>query len=202
LIDPADLARETKVPASVTHMNALKDAHDFHEKLKLHFHQPTYAHYGADRKHESFGAIYWEASETLPNALRTALPKAKASQWTLKGQATLDVEGRSFRMTLANKRTPETDDDEDAGDGTVPYHSARLVQGCELSAVFHLRGFPHPESYGNENVLENVPWCIGRLVQLATPVKDLPHSKDGSSWLGCSNTNGPLSASAPLQEHS
>jgi hypothetical protein len=77
-----------------------------------------------------------------------------------------------------------------------------IDQGCDLTAVFQLREFPHPESYGNENVLENVPWCIGQLVQLATPIKDLPQSKGGSSWLECSDTDAPRSASASSQEDS
>lgn len=39
-------------------------------------------------------------------------------------------------------------------------------------------GFDHQMSYGNLHVRENVLYCIGKIVQLATPVAELPQCKE------------------------
>lgn len=201
-LDPAKLAEKDKTTPLEKYRDNLLEATNFHDTLKLHFHPRTYAHYGSDKKQAAFGAVRWQTGKPLPQDLRESLPGLIATQWTEYGEATLGATRPAdaglqrespdrlpevrpaltggVDFALAGYPSPAYDHSEDAGDGTVPNPSADLVDKAGLLAAFRLKGFDHQNSYGNANVLDNVTWCLGKLVQYATPADQLV-SKSGKA---------------------
>jgi hypothetical protein len=116
---------------------------------------------------------------------RSALDKAMATEWTKHGKAKLALPEQAgqkpekISLRLANKRTPESDNDENAGDATVPRLSGKLIEagGESVRAVFCMKGVEHGASYKDFNVQDCVMACLGRLVQRAKPISALPASK-------------------------
>jgi len=54
-----------------------------------------------------------------------------------------------------------------------------LITQCSPSPkAFRMTGFDHQMSYGNLHVQENVLYCIGKIVQLASPVAELAQCKE------------------------
>ena len=63
----------------------------------------------------------------------------------------------------------------------MPFPSgAAIAQADGIHCVFRMKGFDHQGSYMNRDVIENVMYCIGKIVQNATPAKDLPTTKEGA----------------------
>lgn len=172
LIDPAGLVRD-KTPFQAFE-RAMTDARDFHGKLGLYFHPNTFAHFGAEKeKKNSFHNVCWEGEYRFlrgrPKVNGThaeELMKAKAQSWTLRGECTLEFNGEQMEFELAGK--------DGGGDATVPELSGAAVENAGLKATFRMKGFVHAESYNDKHVQNNTIYCIGRIVQDAKPVKDLP----------------------------
>ncbi|MES2118289.1 MAG: hypothetical protein V4578_24190 [Pseudomonadota bacterium] len=182
LIDPAGLVKKRNVrrtPFDV-YLKTLSYVQQFHDTLGLYCHPNTYAHYGSDHNEHSFGRVHWQTADYVQGELRAALMQSPAASWTLTGQATVGAGSREFKFHLLDKLDPERDDDNDAGDGTVPFPSgAAIAKADGAQCVFRMKGFDHQGSYINRDVIENVMYCIGKIVQKATPAKDLPSTKEG-----------------------
>ena len=97
--------------------------------------------------------------------------------------------------------SPDQDYREDAGDSTVPSPSARLVDEAGLLATFRMKGFDHQNSYRDANVLDNVAWCLAKLVQNATPADQLIQKK-GQAPTCEPDTASADSSPASSSEHS
>jgi len=187
LIDPAGLVEgQTSYQA---YAKAIEAAHDFHDALGLYFHPNTYAHYGADEKENSFHSVRWQAGSSfgrdLPNiGIQHAeeLMKASAQTWTKRGQCKVEFNGAQVKFKLAGK--------DGGGDATVPEPSGAIVEKAKLIATFRMKGFEHALSYNDPHVLDNTVYCIGRIVQDAKPIKELPQK-----GMQCSATNEPGAAS-------
>jgi hypothetical protein len=84
---------------------------------------------------------------------------------------------------------------------TVPGPSGRLVEdgGESVKLVCRMKGFDHQGSYNHPDVLTNVTYCLGKLIQLATPIDQLPQSK-GSPWPDTSAADSSESASSSSPE--
>lgn len=177
LIDPADMAKDDDLTPIEAYGKALGQAEDFHDKLGLYCHPNTYAHYGADAKEISFGSVYWTTTAQIPDNLKFGLPDELAAKWTKLGKTEI-VNGNNQKITfkLANKRKPESDAYPDAGDGTVPIQSGDLIKE-NAAHVFMMKGFEHSAAYKDKNVIDNVMYCLGKIIQDATPIKDLPKTK-------------------------
>jgi hypothetical protein len=196
LIDPAELGKGDNLEPVEMYMEALRKARQFHEQLRLYFHPQTYAHYGSDKEQVTFGAVRWVTTDRIPDNLRDALTALPPGEWTVSGKATLGEGEARVRLKLDSKRKPASDGDEDAGDVTVPRHSGRLVEdgGENVKLVCRMKGFDHQGSYKHPDVLSNVTYCLGKLIQLATPIDQLPQTK-GSSWSEPSAADSAESAS-------
>jgi pimeloyl-ACP methyl ester carboxylesterase len=201
LIDPAELAAARDLTPLDSYDRAIAAARGFHDRLGLYFHPQSYAHYGADKEQVAFGAVRWVTTDRVPQALDATLMTALASDWTVSGKATLGEGEQRLRLHVDNRREPASDADEDAGDVTVPGPSGRLVEngGENVKLVCRMKGFDHQGSYNNPDVLTNVTYCLGKLVQLATPIDQLPQSK-GSSWPETSAADSSESASSSSPE--
>ncbi|MES2118293.1 MAG: hypothetical protein V4578_24210 [Pseudomonadota bacterium] len=179
LIDPTGLVKASgrnMTPFQV-YKETLEDVRLFHDTLGLYCHPNTYAHYGSDHDEHSFGRVHWQTNDYVQGEWRAGLMQSPASSWNLTGQVTVGSGSREVKFQLLDKLNPEKDDDDDAGDGTVPAPSgAAITKADGAQCVFRMKGFDHQGSYVNRDVIENVMYCIGKIVQKATPAKDLPSS--------------------------
>lgn len=181
LIDPAKLL-DAKKGAFKSYLDILGDAAKFHDTLGLYCHPNTYANYGSDHREVSFGGVHWSTNGYLYGPIRADLMKLQAKSWTMDGDTTLAADGNPITFKLINKPSPVRDSEPDAGDGTVPSPSgASIISADGAQAVFRMKGFDHQGSYSHPDVFDNVIYCIGKIVQLATPAKDLPTKKGGQS---------------------
>lgn len=180
LIDPAGLVKTrggNQTPFQV-YRETLEDVRLFHDKLGLYCHPNTYAHYGSDHNEHSFGRVHWQTTDYVHDELKATLTQSPATFWSLTGQASVGAGSRAVKFHLLDKLDPERDDDNDAGDGTVPLPSgAAIAKADGAQYVFRMKGFDHQGSYTNRDVIENVMYCIGKIIQKAIPAKDLPSTK-------------------------
>ena len=197
LIDPAKLHEENNVAPWDAYKVAITEARDFHDKAELYCHPNTYAHYGADAKQKSFGSVHWTTSADIPSNIKEGLGGLTSESWTKLGKAAVGTENDGINFKLQDKTKPEKDDDPDAGDGTVPIHSAELV-GENATHVFKMKGFDHAGSYKDENVIENVLYCLGKMIQGAIPAKDLPQNKGETCSAPASDSPDSASQSSPV----
>lgn len=197
LIDPAGLGKDLAPMDS--YVKSLRKAHRFHKNLGLYFHPHTYAHYGSDKKQAAFGAVRWLTADHIPIGIGDALMLMQASEQNGAGMAAVRVAGLQVQLKLENSRKPSSDNDEDAGDATVPTPSGYLVErgGDNVKSVFRMKGFDHQGSYKHPDVMSNVTYCLGKLIQLATPIEELPQNK-GNSWSDTASEELPDSASSLL----
>ncbi len=172
LIDPAGLV-EGVTPFEAYGM-ALRKAKKFHGNLGLHVHPNTYAHYGADEKKNSFHSVRWEAERSFEGQPVIAAQhtsdlmqaQARAGSVTKRGKCTVDLNNEPINFNLAGK--------DGGGDATVPEPSGKKVEDMVLKATFRMHGFEHAKSYNDRHVLDNTVYCVARIVQDATPAKQLP----------------------------
>lgn len=129
-------------------------------KAKPYYHPRTYAYYGADEEHRSFGQIRWVATE--PNGQNCVitdnnLKQAHLSHCFADGTREVQVEGRfplRFRPWLQDA----------AGDDTVPYQSGAGAAAGVLQA-FRMQGYSHQGSFQHEDVILLTQYLIAKIVQ-------------------------------------
>lgn len=198
LIDPAGLAQKNNKTPIGFYQDSLDAAKAFHDTVGLYSHPNTYAHYGSDRRQIAFGGIHWVTSDTVPEALRTSLLALPARSWTRLGKTQVLAGDRTVTFKTANRRKPESDAATDAGDGTVPSPSGAVIGKSDGAAhVFCMKGFDHQGSYSHPDVLDNVMYCLAKIIQKATPAKDLPQHKEGEPTPCPDSTQGSPESAPP-----
>jgi pimeloyl-ACP methyl ester carboxylesterase len=141
--------------------DAIKSAEKFHRELADYYHPQTYAFYGADKHHLSYGQIRWVAQEPGNSAaipLTWAnLQKAKFIEHGLDGARIVEVEGK-YRLRFV----PEPQDA--PGDDTVPLQSG-AGPADHVTLVFPTRGYGHQESFQDSNMILLTRHLIVKIVQ-------------------------------------
>jgi len=179
LLDPANLSAKTDRKPLKSYRIAITKAMNFHNTLQLSCHPVTYAHFGSDPKHVSFGKVTWATSDPLMFTGTTMLANAQSVSHSKLGASTLMFGDKNVIFELSNREPATKDDNFNTGDGTVPLPSGQLISRCSPSPkAFSMTGFDHQMSYGDPHVQENVMYCIGKIVQLATPVAALAQCKE------------------------
>ena len=179
LIDPAGLTSSGDSTPINAYRRVLKTAMTFHDTVQLECHPVTYAHFGCDPKHVSFGRVIWATGDALTPAGTSMVSNAQPASHTKLGASMLALGDEKVKFELVNHEPATKDDNFNAGDGTVPLPSGELITQCSPSPkAFRMTGFDHQMSYGNLHVQTNVLYCIGKIVQLATPVAELPQCKE------------------------
>lgn len=168
LIDPKGLMGDKPLKH---YRKALDEARGFHDRLGLYAPPYTYGYYGIDdSKYRTFGKVRWE-TEALPDGDALPLLINRDAERTLTGKAAVPLrEGEQARsrvtLRLGNERNQ-------AGDGTVPLDSARVLDRLDPppQAVFRLEGINHQMSYANRFAIQATIYGIARLAQLAAPAQ-------------------------------
>jgi pimeloyl-ACP methyl ester carboxylesterase len=159
LSDPAQKFRNEQ-GAKDAIRKVIESVEQFHrETLDTYYHPNTYAFFGADPDHKSFGAVSWVARDSGAGAvftdanLRSAVSVGYGETWSRE----VRVEGKTTLNFV-----PALQDC--AGDGTVPQQSGIGPKG-KVRQVFEMRGFDHQGAYKNEGVLLLTQHLIVKLVQ-------------------------------------
>jgi pimeloyl-ACP methyl ester carboxylesterase len=164
LIDPrlADPAKKYNDEAEVNDVirKAVNHAERFHRQvLDTYYHPNTYAFYGADPEHMSFGAVRWVARDPGAGAVFTEsnLRGAVRKEYGSTGGRRVRVEGRTELYFVPARQDV-------AGDGTVPHQSGAGPRG-KVKQLFDVRGFDHQGAFNHDAILMLTQHLIVKLVQ-------------------------------------
>ena len=139
---------------------AVDSAERFHrDVLGTYYHPNTYAFYGADPEHMSFGAVRWLARDPGNGAVFTEsnLRSAARVGYGTTGGRRVRVENRTELHFVPARQDV-------AGDGTVPHQSGVGPRG-KVGQLFDIRGFDHQGAFNNEAILSLTHHLIAKLVQ-------------------------------------
>lgn len=139
---------------------AIDNAERFHrEVIGTYYHPNTYAFYGADPEHMSFGAVRWVARDPGNGAVFTEsnLRNAIRVGYGTTGGRRVRVEDRTELHFVPARQDV-------AGDGTVPHQSGVGPRG-KVQQLFDIRGFDHQGAFNNEAILLLTHHLIAKLVQ-------------------------------------
>lgn len=179
--------RSPSIPAAwKNYSDQIRAAEAFHNLLADYYHPNTYSHYGADEQYKAFHRITWKltvghvASQThgLPS---TRLPVPTAEQAmnlrlvtdNMAGRVTM-INDRSEAQLLAqhgwgithdtrgDRYMADLQDQDEAGDETVPAHSA-AASGHKAKFVARMTGFGHQDSYKDAKVQAVTLYSILRI---------------------------------------
>ncbi|ROL90114.1 esterase/lipase family protein [Pseudomonas chlororaphis] len=169
----------------------LLEAKRFHTDLGSSYHPNTYTHYGADEGQMAFHRVTWNLQPQMISAYRQGLPATPGPapssvhaiglrMWREDYEGTVylinDAEGKDMimqhgmavtRNTKGNAYVGELQDQDQAGDATVPAHSA---EDSARQAVFAARmtGFEHQGSYDNRMAQNVTLYSVLRIGTAAT----------------------------------
>jgi hypothetical protein len=153
----------------------LDRAQNFHQKIAHTYHPNSYAHYGADRGHLSFGEVVWEISQhcadptgwqnwpiisdTKQGELELVRPSLDAGTQSLLPE--IDEVPRSIYATLLPPSAP--------GDQTVPAKSSdHQLKSGTFKGIFRQTGYEHQSSYKDPGAIASTLYSIVRIAQSAT----------------------------------
>lgn len=149
LADPAGKYKNKKKPVQTAIREAIDNAEQFHVRyLDDYYHPNTYAFYGADPEHVSFGQVHWVGTkETGLNTLLTPgnVKAAKPSVSYREGARLVNVD---TDCSVIFKPKPG----DIPGDGTVPHQSGAGPAG-KVKQIFETRGYDHQGSYNDHTML-------------------------------------------------
>lgn len=160
LCDPANKYRNSKNAVKNVIWGAIDRAERFHrDTLDTYYHPNTYAFYGSDRAHMSFGSVRWVVRDPGNGAVFT--------EANLRGAGFA-----GYRETVGRRITVEGKTALDAvpayqdvgGDGTVPAESGAGPRG-KVKQLFEIRGIDHQGAFKNESILMLTQHLVAKLVQ-------------------------------------
>jgi pimeloyl-ACP methyl ester carboxylesterase len=161
LADPAHLYANQQDGVHGVIGDAIDAAERFHRGLDNYYHPRTYAYFGSDTAHLSYGQIRWLARGTGASAGALLTPaNIRAARFighAPGGERTVEVGGH-HRFTFS----PEPQDA--PGDDTVPRQSGVGPLG-KVRQVFSTRGYRHQESFKDNDMVLLTRYCIVKIVQ-------------------------------------
>lgn len=158
--DPAGKYKGNEAALRYDIVTAINSAERFHkELLGTYYHPNTYAFYGADPDHKSFGTVRWVARDPGDGAVFT---EANLRSAALTGYR--ETVGRRVKVEKRSSLEFVPARQDIMGDGTVPSQSGAGPRG-KVKQLFELRGFDHQEAFNNEAVLLLTQHLVAKLVQ-------------------------------------
>jgi pimeloyl-ACP methyl ester carboxylesterase len=164
MVDPAlcDPANKHKAKSGVKGavLEAIDKAENFHRHtLDTYYHPNTYAFYGSDPAHMSFGAVRWVARDPGAGAVFTEgnLRGATLAGYRETVGRRIKVEGRTNLDVVPARQ-------DIGGDGTVPPQSGAGPRG-KIKQLFELRGIDHQAAFNNDAALLLTQHLVAKLVQ-------------------------------------
>jgi hypothetical protein len=161
-IDPANVDPAGRLQGQVLRKirDAIDQAEYFHRTfLGSEYHPNSFAFYGADSAHLSFGTYRWVANVDTGNLTKADLGNAVLLGNTATG-------GRRVRLLDGRTIVFEPSVQDVPGDGTVP-HQSGAGPTAHVRGVFRTIGYDHQGSYGNEAMLKLTLHLVGKIIQRA-----------------------------------
>jgi pimeloyl-ACP methyl ester carboxylesterase len=160
LADPANLYK--KASEVVKKINkAVSTAEEFHHWLADYYHPTTFAYYGNDKAHPTYGQIRWVANRSDESAQVPVTPaniqSAKYFAQGPEGARKVDIEGKAVLQFSVEQQ-------DTAGDDTVPHQSGAGPSG-KVKQLFATHGYRHQESYKQRDTILLTCYCIVKVVQ-------------------------------------
>jgi hypothetical protein len=160
LVDPAGKYKGNEIELRRDVVTAINSAEKFHRKtLDTYYHPSSYAFYGADSKHKSFGAVRWVARDPGAGAVFT-----ESNLRSAKLAGDLQAVSRSVKVEDRTVLDFDPAPQDVGGDGTVPSQSGAGPLG-KVKQLFELRGVDHQDAFNNEAVLLLTQHLVAKLVQ-------------------------------------
>jgi hypothetical protein len=160
LVDPAGKYGGEKRRVERAVKEAVDSAEHFHRDiLDTYYHPNSYAFYGADSAHLSFGNVRWVARDPGAGAVFTDANLRGATRvgYGETGGRRVSVEGKTTLHFVPARQDV-------AGDGTVPSQSGSGPQG-RVGQLFEIHGVEHQGAYTQEAILQLTQHLIVKLVQ-------------------------------------
>jgi pimeloyl-ACP methyl ester carboxylesterase len=161
MIDPAlaDPARKFASPVLIAKkiVEAITQAELFHTTvLGDYYHPNSYAFYGDDPAHLSFGSCRWHAVKTAAAPEKGLLASGTVISRNPEtgGRTVKFSDGRTVQFTHSVQDGP--------GDGTVPQQSG-MGPAKGVKQLFRTRGYDHQGSYADESMLALTLQLIARI---------------------------------------
>lgn len=137
-------------------------ASNFHNKLSGTLHPHTHLQYGNDgQNHKAFGSVLWK-----PNARHSGISSQVLTHLSFDDHEDGKVRIRGFKGQTGRLEETylfELSEQDVAGDGTVPIHSAAaLNEAAELVAVH--AGYDHQSSFHDARSKSLVAYGIVRMI--------------------------------------
>jgi len=154
-------AKQEKAGSANT-FRLLTGAKRFHNKISETYHDQSYAHYGAAADRLAWHRVVWEIdsdarfSDASDLSVETDFGDGTLDAVDPTCHSPSDMPAPSFRVHLR----PPTD----AGDQTVPLHSAdHQLRSGKFQGVFRQSGYEHQASYNNDAALHSTLYSIVRI---------------------------------------
>jgi pimeloyl-ACP methyl ester carboxylesterase len=145
----------------------LDQAKAFHNDIAATYHDNSYAHYGADLKRAAWHNVVWDIKGETNIANVEALKIVFDS-----GQGALrliDPSGPSASKTGLPEFVASMQEPNDAGDQTVPLHSAEhQLRSGKFKGVFRQSGYEHQDSYKDDRALRSTLYSLVQIAKQMT----------------------------------
>lgn len=161
LLDPAERFSKNGKKAWEFYTRRIHDVRKFHQTLGTYVHPHTYAFYGADAD-TSWEEMRWKTVTPVKQFEGPGCSWPGESRWI---GAMIDEQLVTFQL----------DDQEAAGDGTVPADaSGRAIGDWGAKQCFRLKGFDHQSAFSDPTVRRVTLYSLALLAQ-ASPCVQEPH---------------------------
>lgn len=140
----------------------LDRAKSFHNAIENTYHDESYAHYGADPKRAAWHKVVWEIDN---NASLSDVDFLTIKEDDEKGNMrVIDPTRRTNPTVPAELFSIALLDPVDAGDQTVPLHSAEAqLRSGKFKAIFRQSGYEHQASYSDKAVISATLYSLFRI---------------------------------------
>ncbi|MCC6071664.1 esterase/lipase family protein [Massilia sp. GCM10020059] len=163
-INPAETEFGSSFENTCAHLDQAKA---FHNEIACTYHDNSFAHYGADLKRAAWHKVVWDiagdAEIANVEALKIVSDDGQGSLCLIAPgvQPSSCAAGPKF---MARMQGPC-----DAGDQTVPLHSAEhQLQSGKFRGVFRQSGYEHQDSYKDDRALRSTLYSLVQIAQRMT----------------------------------
>lgn len=146
-------------------LSLLDQARGFHNAIANTYHEQSYAHYGADSAHAAWHNVVWDIKGSTPFGDAAKLRIVSDDR---KGKLKV-VDPSWDARTITNSLDVQMRPAADAGDQTVPTHSAEAqLRSGKFKGIFRQTGYEHQNSYKDIGALYSTLYSLVRIAHSMT----------------------------------